>query len=77
VLSGTALHDAVGEVNDTINEIKTQGLEPIRQAVKDRRRPDIEPITSMWKTITARRDEHLSLACQHFSLNRADVEKSV
>lgn len=80
VLRGTALNDAVGKVNDKINEIKDEGLEPIRQAVKDGRRPDtagIEGITSMWKNVIDRRNEHLTLARQHFSLTRADVEKSV
>jgi hypothetical protein len=77
VLRGTALYDAVGEVNDKINEIKTEGLEPIRQAVKDRQRPDTKGITSMWKNITDRRDGHLTLARQHFSLTRKDVERSV
>jgi hypothetical protein len=77
VLRGTPLYDAVGEVNDKMNEIKTDGLEPIRQAVKDRQRPDTEGITSMWKNITDRRDAHLTLARQHFSLSRKDVERSV
>jgi hypothetical protein len=77
VLRGTDLYGPVGEVNDIINEMKTTGLEPIRQAVKDRRRPDTQPITSMWENVWNRRNEHLTLARQHFSLNREDVEKTV
>jgi hypothetical protein len=80
VLRGTALYDAVDALNNKIDEIKTDGLEPIRQAAKDRRRPDqagIEAITSMWENVIARRKEHLTLARQHFSLKRADVEKSL
>jgi hypothetical protein len=45
VLRGTALYEAVGEVNDRINEIKIQGLDPIREAVTAGRRPDTQPIT--------------------------------
>jgi len=80
VLRGTDLYDAVGEVNDKINEIKTDGLEPIRQAAKDRRRPDkagIDGITSMWENVIDRRDAHLTLARQHFNLTRKDVESYV
>lgn len=77
VLRGTDLYDAVGQVNDKINEIKTKGLEPIRQAGKDRQRPDTTEITSLWNSVVNRRDEHLTLARKHFSLERPDVEKSV
>jgi len=77
VLRGTALYDSVGEVNDKLNEMKTEGLEAIRQAVKERRRADTEWLTSMGENVINRRNEHLTLARQHFSLERDDVERSV
>lgn len=40
-------------------------------------RPNTEPITALWKTVVARRDKHLTLARQHFSLKREDVERYV
>jgi hypothetical protein len=76
VLRGTRPYDAVGEVDRTINEIQT-GFEPIRQAAVERRRPDTAPITSMWESVIERRDQHLSLARQYYSLERKDVERSV
>jgi hypothetical protein len=60
--------------------MKTDGLEPIRQAIRERRRPEtagIEELTSMWKKVVDRRRAHLELARQHFSLEREDVERSV
>jgi hypothetical protein len=77
VLRDTPLGPAVAGVNDTFNEMKTEGLEPIRQAAKDGQRPDAEPITSMWENVWNRRNEHLILARKHFSLSREDVERYV
>jgi hypothetical protein len=77
VISGSTFYDALAEINDTINEIKTDGLEPIRQAARDSQRPDTQPITAMWDSIVDRRNEHLRLARQHFSLTRKDVERHV
>ncbi len=77
VLRGTCLYDAVEGLNQKIDDIKTEGLEPIRQAAKDRRRPDTEEITSMWRNVINRRREHLALARKHFSLERRDVEESL
>lgn len=77
VLRGTDLYEAVSEVNEKINEIKLQGLDTIKDAVTAGRRPNTQPITAMWDDIVGRRDSHLALARQHFSLEREDVEKSV
>lgn len=77
VLRGTGVYQAVGALNDTINGIKTQGLEPIREALANGRRPNVEPITEMWSKVVGCRDEHLSLARQNFSLTRRDVERYV
>lgn len=77
VLRGTDLYEATGALNDKINEIKTQGLEPIRQGLAAGRQPDTAPIEVMWEDVKNRRDEHLRLARQHFSLERKDVERAV
>jgi hypothetical protein len=80
VLRGTDVYDAVDDLAKKTDEIKTDGLEPIRQAIRERRRPDaaaIEGITSMWKNVIDRRRAHLTLARQHFSLARTDVERDV
>jgi hypothetical protein len=77
VLRGTALYEAVGALNETINDIKAQGLEPIREALTDGRRPDNEPIIAMWSSVIGCRSEHLTMARQHFSLTREDVERYV
>lgn len=77
ILRGTALYDAVAGVNDKINEIKREGLDGIKDAVSKGRRPETEPISAIWKNVIERRDDHLSLARQHFSLDRNDVEQYV
>jgi hypothetical protein len=50
VLRGTPLYEAVVEVNDTIDEIKS-GLEPIRQATIERQQPDTAPITESHRRV--------------------------
>lgn len=77
VLRGTDLYEPVGQVNEQINKMKLEGLEPFRTALTQGKRPSTEAIAAMWKNVIGRRDEHLKLARQHFSLTREDVEKSL
>lgn len=77
LLHGTALYEAVGQVNDGINKMRTEGFPAIHRAVTSGHRPDIEPLKAMWTDVAGRRDEQLRLSRQHFSLTRDDIEKSL
>ncbi|OBA71576.1 hypothetical protein A5641_02480 [Mycobacterium sp. 1554424.7] len=77
VLRGTPLESAVEEINEKIEEIKTQEMEPIREALNDGRRPNTDSAMSKWNDIIARRTEHLRYASECFNLTREDAETSV
>lgn len=87
MLHGTKMYDAVKGINDGIakmsNEDTEGGLVDIRKAIfADAlqgigHRPDTKPLTAMWLDILGRRNEHLRLVQQYFSLTREDVERSV
>jgi hypothetical protein len=76
VLLGTPLGPAVEEVNKKMNEMKTQVMQPIREARNDGRRPDTSSMW-MWDDVIGRGIEHLRLASDCFSLTREDAERSV
>jgi hypothetical protein len=77
VLRGTPLKEALRGLNDNTNQIKMQGLEPIRTGLSAGHRPDTAPIKKMWEDVKNRRQEHLTLAQEHFSLAREDVKRAV
>ena len=71
------MYGALEQVNNGINWIKNDGIKAILTPVREGRRPNTVPLTARWRDILRRRDEHLTLARQHFSLTRDDVETSV
>jgi hypothetical protein len=77
LLHGSAMYDAVVGINDEIRKISIEGFPEIRKAIVAGHRPHTQPLTAMWHDIVGRRNEHLRLAQQHFSLTREDVERSV
>jgi hypothetical protein len=87
MLHATELYDAAKWINDAIakmsNEDTEGGFVGIRKAMLPdaqhgiAHRPDTGPLTVMWHDILGRRNEHLRLLQQHFSLRREDVEAYV
>lgn len=77
LLHDTPMYPAVGQINDGINEIRKDGIPSITRPIIQGRRPDTAQLTTMWNNILRRRDEHLKLARQHFSLTHKDVERYV
>jgi hypothetical protein len=77
VLRGTPLQTAVEKINDGITEVGREGLPTITRPIMQGHRPDTTPITKMCQDVLRRRDEHLKLAQEHFSLTRQDVEEAV
>jgi hypothetical protein len=77
MLYGTDVYQAVAEINDGINEIRKDGIPSITRPIAAGRRPDTAPLKDMWNGILGRRDAHLKLAREHFSLDRNDVVRYI
>jgi hypothetical protein len=75
LLHGTEMYTEVVEVNDELAKVGREGFTVIQQTLAQGRKPDTGAIKNMWNAILLRRNEHLRLTHQHFSLKRDDVEQ--
>jgi hypothetical protein len=78
LLQDTPLDAAMTQISGDIRKINNEVLPPIRDATisEQGRRPDTEPFDAAWKELMNRRQEHLDLAREHFSLSLNKVEQA-
>jgi hypothetical protein len=78
LLPDTALDAAVREISADIRKINNEVMPAIRDATVGVRgiRPDTELFDATWKQLMNRRQQHLDLAREHFSLSLDDVQKA-
>ena len=74
VLRGTPLYGPAGQLSEEISNF-TGELRGAIEQVLEGQRPDAEPLITMWHDLQHRDAEHATLAEQHFSLDRRDVER--
>lgn len=77
LLHGTPMYSEVVAINDGVTKVAREGFTVIQQTLNEGRRPDTGPIKDMWNAVLLRRNDHLRLAHQHFSLIRDDVERDL
>ncbi|BBX44712.1 hypothetical protein GCM10009641_26970 [Mycobacterium cookii] len=75
ILNGSALDEAVKSLNVKLREITEKCLPLLSADFARGRRPDVTAIETTWKDAGRRRQAHLDLARQHFSLKLDDVEQ--
>lgn len=80
VLRNTPLDDGIRDVVSDADNLRNAAMKPITQAVLNGRRPSessIEDLNAQWSTLVRRRQEHLDLAREFFSLKLDDVERAL
>ncbi len=77
LLDDSPLKSGVGAVMRDLSAINNEVLPEINRVFSLGRRPDQELLKTAWTTLALRRQSHLDLAREHFSLALTDVEKAL
>ncbi len=78
LLHDTRLNAAVNQISADIKKINNEIVPAMTEVMISEygRRPDTKPFDDAWKRLMSRRDEHLKLALEHFSLSLDDVQRA-
>lgn len=78
LLQGTPMEPEVKKISGDLKKLTTEIMPAIGITTmsKTGRRPDTGPFDTTWKQLMGRRQQHLDLALEHFSLTLADVERA-
>lgn len=77
LLADSPLKAGVNDVIRDLRRINNEVLPEINRVFCLGRRPDHEPLNAAWTALAERRQGHLDLVHQHFSLVLTDVEKAL
>lgn len=77
LLEDSPLKEGVRDVMRDLNTINNEVLPAINDVFITGRRPDHEPLQEAWTRLASRRQTHLDLAREHFSLALENVEEAL
>lgn len=74
----TPLDDEMRKLSSDLHRVLTTDVRALSEiAMTESRRPDTDHVNAKWHEIVVRRERHLSLAREHFSLKLNEVEQSL
>jgi len=77
LLHDTPLDEAVNAISKDVRNLNNTIMPALMTSVAEEgRRPDTKPLDAAWKQLMTRRQVHLDLAQEHFSLTLAKVERA-